>query len=377
MKQVVVKIRNAVLSLVYRYILKPIFFLFEPETTHKSMIIFGELLGRFGITRWLLRISFGYQNEKLSQDVAGLHFDNPIGLAGGFDKNSQVATVMRDIGFGFAEVGSVTARKCAGNPGKHLWRIPRLKSIAVNIGLKNDGVDVIKKRIAELPANLVIGTNIAFTNDDEVTTAPQAIDDYAYSFEQLASLGSYTTLNISCPNRHHDKMFWEPDALDMLLKRVTAIRTKKPLFIKLSPDMTEEILHGVLDVAMRYPVAGFIISNLVKQRTEDLKNAADVPPTGGLSGGVVSGRSDEVIENVYKYVGPRYIVIGCGGVFSAQDAYDKIKKGATLVQLVSGLIYEGPQVVSSINVGLAELLKKDGFKNISEAIGVDVKNSTV
>lgn len=367
--------RNALLRFGYVHLLKPVFFRFDPEVVHDRMISFGRRLGRFSFTRALGKVFFAFEDPILEQHICSLRFKNPIGLAGGFDKNARAIDFLPSVGFGFIEVGSITARPCEGNAGRHLWRMPQSKSLVVNYGLKNDGVDEIKKRINQrikkriFPNTIPLGTNLAFTNDDSVHTVESAIADYEYSFRTLAETGDYFTVNISCPNRTDDRMFWDEAAFGKMLSRLFAIPTRKPVFIKISPDMTAEIIGNIVAVAKRYPVSGFIVSNLTKDRNNVHIHESNIPEKGGMSGKVVDELSDVAIKEVYRLTQGAYPIIASGGVFSAADAFRKISLGASLIQMITGLVYEGPQVVSEINRGLAELLRQKGFKNIQEAVG--------
>ncbi|OHA58519.1 MAG: dihydroorotate dehydrogenase (quinone) [Candidatus Vogelbacteria bacterium RIFOXYD1_FULL_44_32] len=362
-----IHLRNQILHFGYVLLIKPILFRFNPEFVHDRTVGLGHWLGKFGVTRFLGRLLFSYADPTLRQQIGNLYFKNPVGLAAGFDKNSQMLNWLPALGFGFIEVGSLTAKPGSGNPGQHLWRLPKSKGLAVNFGLKNDGVEAIKPRIKK---NIIpVGTNLAFTNDASTSTVPLAIADFAYSFSALADTGDYFTLNISCPNQTNDRLFWDPVALDQLLARLFAITTTKPVFIKISPDMTPDIIDEVVAVATRYPIAGFIISNLTKDRNNPRVLDQSVPPVGGMSGKVVAELADRAIAQVYKKTGGQYTIIGCGGIFSATDAYHKIGLGASLLQLVTGLVFEGPQLVSEINLGLAKLLRQNGYKNIQEAVG--------
>ncbi len=360
-------LRNQILHFGYVYLIKPILFCFDPEFVHDQTVMIGHWLGKFGVTRFLGRLLFSYSDPILGQQIGNLYFKNPVGLAGGFDKNGQLLNFLPAVGFGFTEVGSITAKPSQGNPGRHLWRLPQSKGLVVNFGLKNDGVEVIKQRIKK--NTIPVGTNLAFTNDSSTSTVATAVADFAQSFSTLADTGDYFTINISCPNQTNDRLFWDPVALDELLKRLFTIPTTKPVFIKISPDMTPAIIDGVVAVATRYPIAGFIVANLTKDRNNVWVHDLNVPPTGGMSGKVVAELADRAISQVYKKTQGKYVIIGCGGIFSATDAYHKIGFGASLVQLITGLVFEGPQLVSEINLGLAKILRQNGYKNIQEAVG--------
>ena len=368
----VTKIRGTIAHRLYTGVLKPALFQLDPELVHDRISSFGVLLGMNSVTRAATKLSFAYQNDILGQTIHGIRFANPIGLAAGFDKNAKLTQILPSVGFGWMEVGSITARLCAGNTGKRLHRLPKSKSLVVNYGLMNDGADAVFDRLRNLEFEIPVGTSIAPTNDQETADYRMAIEDYSYSYRKLANVGSYTTLNLSCPNTCHDQPFIDTKKLDELLAVIQKIPTQKPIFIKLSPDLTFKAVDELLAVAKKHGVAGVICTNLTKKRDQAKIKDNDVPIRGGLSGKLVGEQSDALIAHVAKAWGKTFTLVGCGGVFSAGDAYRKIRLGASLIQLITGMIYEGPQLIGQINQGLAELLRRDGFNSISEAVGVDV-----
>jgi dihydroorotate dehydrogenase len=312
---------------------------------------------------------FSYTNPKLEQTVAGIHFVNPIGLAAGFDKDAVLTDIMAEVGFGFEEVGSITGEKCAGNPRPRLWRMKKSKGLVVYYGLKNAGCAIIAKRLSGKRFSLPIGTSVAMTNDETTATREAGIADYAKAFRSFVDIGDYVTINISCPNTCGGEPFTDPEALDTLLMTIDTIPTKKPIFLKISADLPTEQLDAIIAVSDRHRVTGFICTNLTKKRgTEHIKDE-NIPAHGGMSGKVVKDLSDAMIEYMYGKTRGRYTIIGCGGIFSAADAYKKITLGASLVQMITGMIFEGPQVISEINQGLVHMIEADGFKTIAEAVG--------
>ncbi len=364
-------LRNRVIGFVYKNALKPLFFRVNPETIHDHMVRVGKLLGRYGISRYFTKALFSYQHPSLEQTLLGIHFKNPIGLAAGFDKNAELTDIMPAVGFGFQEVGSITGEACIGNQKPRLWRLKSSQALVVNYGLKNDGCEAIARRLRPKHFALPIGTNIAKTNCAQTCELDEGIADYVKAFSQFTAIGAYFTINISCPNAFGGQPFTEPARLDALLTQLDEIVTPKPIFLKLSPDISEENLEHILDVAMRHRIHGFICSNLTKNRDTPLIKEHPLPEQGGISGKVVEPLANKLIADVYRHTKGKYIIIGCGGVFSADDAYRKIKLGASLVQLITGMIFEGPQLISSINQGLVALLKRDGFSTIAEAVGKD------
>lgn len=352
--------------------MKPIFFRMDPEFVHDQMTGVGVLLGRWNLGRKITAGFFDYKNKILWQNILGINFENPIGLSAGFDKDARLTDILPSVGFGFAEVGSITAKPCLGNPKPRLWRLPESKSLVVYYGLKNEGCEIIAERLRKKKFAIPIGISIAMTNCKENLDLETAVKDYTKGFKTMESLADYITVNISCPNAGGGQPFVAPDKLDRLLTELDKIETKKPIFMKLSPDLSEQELDKLLDVARAHRVHGFITTNLTKKR-EGNANIFDIsiPQKGGMSGKIVDRMSDKTLKYIYKKEGKRFILIGCGGVFNAEDAYRKIRLGASLIQLITGMIYEGPQSISEINRGLAALLKRDGFTNVSQAIGID------
>ncbi|MFQ5474506.1 MAG: quinone-dependent dihydroorotate dehydrogenase, partial [Candidatus Nanoarchaeia archaeon] len=296
--------------------------------------------------------------------------NNPIGLAAGFDKNAEIIPTIRAVGFGYTEVGSVTGEPCEGNPKPRLWRLPQSKSLVVFYGLKNRGCKAISKKLKGKKFKIPLGVSVAKTNDASTISVAAGIADYVKAFKSFVAIADYITINISCPNTFGGEPFTDAKKLDSLLKTVRKVKCKKPVFLKISPDLSHNQLKGIVKLALKYKITGLICANLTKNR-KNKKIVEKVPEKGGLSGKVVEELSNRQIRQAYKLSKGRLVLIGCGGVFSAKDAYKKIKAGASLIQLITGMIYEGPQVISEINQGLAKLLKEDGFKNIKEAIAHD------
>jgi len=369
--------RNYIIQKSYKWALKPVFFEIDPEIIHDYMSMFLHFWGKYVITRKATYACFGYSNSALEQNILGINFKNPIGLSAGFDKNATLMSIMPSIGFGFEEVGSITGEVCSGNPKPRLWRLKKSQSLAIHYGLTNDGCEVIAKRLNGKKFTFPVGINIAKTNCKETIDTDKAIGDYFKAYKAFANIGDYFTINISCPNAFGGQPFTDSAKLNALLEKILSIPKNKPIFLKLSPDLNNEEIDEIINVAKKWKVDGFICTNLTKNRNN--KNIVDeiVPKLGGLSGKVVDNLSDKLIRYIWEKtddlstpLGERkFIIIGSGGIFTAEDAYRKIKAGASLVELITGMIFEGPQMISDINLGLVRLLKSDGYKNISEAIG--------
>jgi len=345
----------------------------DPEYIHDRMVGIGAWLGSHAGTRTITSWFFEYKNPMLEQDILGIHFLNPVGLAAGFDKNARIAGYMADVGFGFAEIGSITAQPSKGNSGKRLWRLPKSRGLVVNYGLSNEGAKAVCERLRKSAFRIPVGVSMAKTNCAECAIDEVGIEDHIGSFKTCLDVGDYYTINVSCPNAFGGQPFHRPETLDRLLSALDQIPTSKPIFLKLSPDAPTADLDDVVAVANRHRVHGFILTNLTKRyelpSIDQDELATQNITTGGISGKPVEELSNLLIKHLYQTTRGKYVIIGCGGIFTAEDAYKKIKCGASLVQLITGMIYEGPQLIGEINHGLVKLLEKDGYKNISEAVG--------
>ncbi len=354
---------------VYRHVAKPLMFRQSPDSVHTYTVKVGELVQKSAILRGLIHWAWAYQNEPvLAQDIAGLHFKNPVGLSAGFDKNIQLAPLMRAIGFGFMAGGSITNRYCAGNPRPWFHRLPKEKSLVVNAGLANDGAWPILKRLrqAKRPADLPLNISVARTNDAKTVRDEDGIKDYLDCLKRLGNIPEMIEINISCPNTYGGEPINKPVKLNRLLKGVDELSLRAPIFVKMPSDLAWPEFQKLLEVIIKHQIIGVTISNLQKIRT-----GIDIDPTikGNLSGKPVEAASNQLIRQTYKKYGKRLVIIGVGGIFSAEDAYQKIKFGASLVGLITGIIYQGPQLIGEVNCKLVELLAQDGFNNIQDAIG--------
>lgn len=357
----------------YENILKPVFFRFDPEHVHDFIVLLGEKLGNFSLGRWVVSIFCEYDSPVLRTHVAGLDFKNPVGLAAGFDKDVRLTQIMPSVGFGFMEVGAITHHPYQGNKGLRLTRLPDDKSLIVYYGLKNIGSEAIEKKLKRLQFKIPVGINIAKTNRVDIK-GEKSVEDYAATYRMLAHYFAYVTLNISCPNAQDGCTFQDPALLDELLTAIAREKKAGPVFLKLSTHLTTQEVDAILAVVGKYSfVDGFIIGNLSKRRDildlKSLPEKLNLIPQGGISGKPLKEISTNLIRHIYQRTKGKYVIIGLGGIFTAEDAYEKIKAGASLVQIVTGLIYGGPQTVKRINKGLVELLRRDEYTNISEAVG--------
>ncbi len=365
---------------IYQNIAKPILFKIDPETVHTTLVHFGEILGENETFRQLLSNTYAQKNPALSQEIVKIEFNSPIGLAAGFDYEARLTQILAPLGFGFGSVGTITNLPYEGNPRPRLQRVPKSKSLLINKGFKNLGTDVTIKKLQNKNFNIPIGISIGRTNSKTISTQKESIEDIVQSFikfEKAGTHNSYYELNISCPNLFGPVSFYPPKNLDELLTEVDSLNISKPIFVKMPISETNYDTARMLEVVTRHSPKGVIIGNLQKDRTlldkEDAKHINNLK--GGLSGKPTFQRSNELITLTYKHFGKKLIIIGCGGVFNTDDAFEKITHGASLVQLITGMIFEGPQLISEINDGLGKKLKAKGFKNIAEAIGSEVTTS--
>jgi len=233
MKDSLVAFRNFLAKVKYKYIWKPVFFIFDPENIHDKMTAFLQVFGKYVITRKLTYFCFGYSNKILEQNIFGLNFKNPVGLSAGFDKNATLVDIMSSLGFGFMEVGSITAKPYGGNPKPRLYRLPEAKSLRVNYGLKNLGAEVLHEQLKNKTwplRSFPLGINIAKTNAPETSDVNKGTEDYFFTYKTFQDVGNYFTINISCPNTCEEKpIFAEPENLDLLLNKIFSIPKVKPV----------------------------------------------------------------------------------------------------------------------------------------------------
>ncbi len=348
----------------------------NPEQVHERMAQTGYFLGQHLFSRKLVKQLFDYQSPVLAQKLHGLEFNNPIGLAAGFDYDGYMALIMKSVDFGFNTVGTVTAQPYEGNPLPRLTRLVESKSILVNKGFKSQGAVEVAKRLDAMPfEDHTLGVSVGSSNIPSVNTISLAIQDYIKTFNEFAGKPyvKYFELNISCPNTSMTESFTKRENFETLVREVTALKLTKPVFVKMPSQEPSVVCEDIFDVALKYGLNTFIFSNLVKNRETAPLSAADRSKIqglkGNLSGKPVFDASNNLLKQMHRKYKHNVTLVGCGGVFNAQDAYTKIKSGASLVQMITGMIFEGPQVIGKINHDLAKLIKDDGFDNISQAVG--------
>ena len=361
---------------------RPLLFRLGAEQAHTLSMDSARLLQALHALA-IIKPLFSFEHETLRQSVWGIDFSNPVGLAAGFDKNAVLLPFFEVLGFGFTEVGSISARKASGNKKPRLFRLPEDSAIINRMGLNNQGAKKVSRHVRHLAERRTrpVGINLVKTHDPAIM-GDQAIEDFRISFRLLAPLADYITLNISCPNTTEGKTFEEPKALDALLSAVFEERKTAdlnvPILIKLSPPLNDRVVfdsavEDIIDLSKAYGVAGFIASNTMPDR-DHLQTSSDVLEKigwGGLSGAPLEKRATRLVKYVFRRTEGRWPIIGVGGIASPEAAYAKIRAGASLVQLYTGLAYEGPGLIKRIKQGLVQLLEKDGLSNIQEAVGLD------
>lgn len=369
-----IAVSTTIVYWLYKYIGKPIFFLIDPLIIHETMTRSGEILGSFSLTKNSVSALLRFDDPMLLQDIEGITFKTPIGLAAGFDYEARLTQITPSLGFGFQSVGTITYGSYQGNPAPMLGRLPKSQSLMVNKGFKNGGATAIVNKLKHKNFEIPVGISIGQTNTKRLTTHKEAIEDIVKAFmvfETSTVNHSYYELNISCPNLQSSISFYDPKRLKQLLHEIDKLQLVHPLFIKMPIDRTNQETLELLDIVARHSAAGVIFGNLQKDRKHPSLDVFEVSqfPVGNFSGRPTFDRSNELIALCYKHFSNRLDIIGCGGVFSAKDAYKKITLGASLIQLITGMIFVGPQLIADINLHLVDLLKQDGFRHISEAIG--------
>jgi len=363
--------------MLYKILLKPILFSLDAEFVHERMLFLGEMLGNWSFGKKIIKEIFYFKNTKLTQKIAGIKFENPIGLSAGYDYDAKLTQIISSVGFGYATVGTITNIPYEGNPRPRLARLPISKSILVNKGFKSIGADKVIKKLNRLSFDVPIGISIGRSNSPKLKNIKQSIDDIIDAFtkfEKAKIKNAYYELNVSCPNLIHGSSsitFYPSKNLDMLLTALDKLNISKPIFVKMPISESDKTFDSMLKVIVKHKIAGVIIGNLQKDRANPTFNKNEIKKAGkgNFSGIPCRARSNELIARTFKKYGNKLIIIGCGGVFDARDAYEKIKLGASLIMMITGLIYEGPQIVANINKKLVVELKKDGYKKISEAVG--------
>lgn len=337
----------------YKALIRPIFFAFDPEKIHHFTFSLIKSFCGIPLVSRLFRTMYTVSDKKLEREVFGLTFKNPVGLAAGFDKDARLYNELANFGFGFIEIGTVTPRPQEGNPKKRLFRLKGDKAIINRMGFNNEGVFAAVERLKNRKTDIIIGGNIGKNTN---TDPDHYTQDYTDCFEALHPYVDYFVVNVSCPNVGSHAKLQDKDYLLELLNTLQSLNKAhnepKPIVLKIAPDLNNQQLDEIVDVIKESKIDGVIASNTSVNR-EGLK-ASDkkleaIGYPGGLSGKPIADRSTKVISYLHKKSNGAFPIIGVGGIHSPQDALEKIEAGASLVQLYTGFIYEGPKLVKNIN----------------------------
>ena len=345
---------------------KKIIFKLDPEVAHNIVEFFLKNLDSFPII-FNPFIEKNFIDDKiLNQKIFNKTFYNPVGLAAGFDKNATMIRAMTALGFGFSEIGTVTPKPQKGNPKPRLFRYPTYESIQNAMGFNNDGMYIIQKRLKKLyPFATPIGINLG---KNKTTPEKEALKDYEQLIKTFKDLSDYMVVNISSPNTPGLRDLQNEEFIKALFKMAKDI-TNTPILLKIAPDMSESKAIDLTSMAIEAGADGIIATNT----TTDYSILPNAKEFGGISGKVLKEKSYNLFKAISKELFGKTILISVGGIDSAQEAYKRIKAGANMVQVYTALIFKGPSLIKNINEGLIKLLKEDGFDNINDAIGADIK----
>ncbi|WP_136606828.1 quinone-dependent dihydroorotate dehydrogenase [Paenibacillus dokdonensis] len=362
--------------MLYRNVAKPFFFKMDPEKAHHMVIgglhTAGSLPGGSSLLQSMYGVS---ETPDLAVDLFGLHFPTPVGLAAGLDKNAAAVEGFSSIGFGFMEVGTVTPKGQPGNDQPRLFRLPPDEALLNRMGFNNEGAEAMAQKLSRLKSRSIpVAVNIG---KNKVTPNEEAYNDYLECIRKLYPYGDFFVVNISSPNTPDLRNLQYGSELSSLIAHImNEMRQQarihgesKHILVKIAPDVSNEELEMMIDALSASGISGIIATNTTIGR--DGLTHPNKKETGGISGRPLRARSTEVVSRVYKQTGGRLPIIGSGGIFTAEDAYEKIRAGASLVEIYTALIYEGPEVNRRLHAGLRELLRRDGLTHISEAVGAD------
>lgn len=348
------------------HLIRPLLFRLDAETTHH--LVFRFLTA----AQWVLARRAAYTSAALGQQLWGLSFPNPIGLAAGFDKDARLPLAWSGLGFGFAELGTITAQAQPGNPRPRIFRLVDQLALINRLGFNNAGAADAAARLGRLDRTerqIPLGINLG---KSRLTPLTDAVNDYQISFRHLAPHADYVVINVSSPNTPGLRDLQAQAHLTELLSALQAendrLPARRPLLVKLSPDMADDDLGAAVAAIERLRADGIVATNTTTRR-DLLRRPVD--EGGGLSGAPLRQLATQTIRRVFQLSGGRLPIIGVGGVFTAEDAYEKIRAGASLVQVYTGFIYQGPTLPLDLCHGLEQLLRRDGHEHVSQAVGTD------
>ena len=360
--------------MVYRSLVRRLLFSLPPETAHELALHSLSLLNAKALEEFVARRYASGPSLPITR--FGLTFENPVGLAAGFDKDGVALRALAALGFGFIEAGTVTFHPQPGNPRPRLFRLPEDKALINRAGFNNSGAAAFAKRVAGEKLRCVLGVSIG---KSKITPLEEATEDYLSSFELVYGVADYVAVNVSSPNTPQLRQLQQSEQLSALLSALqeknVALQHQRsrrmPLLVKLSPDLTTEDLEMIVDVVTRLEIDGIIATNTTITRDNLRTDKASVAKIGegGLSGAPLRATSTRMVAQLYRLTKGRTPIIGVGGIFTAEDAWEKIAAGASLVQLYTGFIYRGPSIAREINEGLQQILNREGFPHLDAAVG--------
>ncbi|MCP4700116.1 MAG: quinone-dependent dihydroorotate dehydrogenase [Gammaproteobacteria bacterium] len=355
-------------------LLKPLLFMLQAETAHKAALGVGSLVRNIPGGTKIVNSLYQYSDARLSQSLHGIDFENPVGLAAGFDKNAAHIDFLASLGLGFIEIGSVSNHPRGGNPLPRLFRLPKDRALINRMGLNNDGANAVARNLQHTQTQLPIGINMVKTHDPRIA-GDAAIKDFSECYRKLAAFGAYHTLNISCPNTAEGKTFEDPEALAELLQEISTVRTQlalqTPLFIKISSDLPLDSVEKTVSLCLDYGVCGLVAANTSNSR-KLLRTSAETLAAigkGGLSGAPLFSKSLNSIATAYQAAAGKLMIIGTGGVMKPGDALQMLQAGASLVQIYTGMVYYGPSLCLDINRFLSRHCQQHSLESITEVIG--------
>ena len=343
----------------YHFLIRPLLFLIDPERVHHFVFTFLKISGKIPGVNVLVRLLFCHKNQKLQRNILGLTFSNPVGLAAGFDKDAKLVDELADLGFGFIEIGTLTPKPQPGNDKPRLFRLSDDQALVNRMGFNNKGVVAAVENLKKRKRNVIVGGNIG---KNKVTPNEKAMEDYAYCFEALHPYVDYFVVNVSSPNTPGLRELQEKEPLRKLLSDVKSLSLSKakpkPVLLKIAPDLSNSQLDDIIQILQETKTDGVIATNTTISRDGLTSTAAQLEKigNGGLSGKPLTNRATQVIRYLRERLGKNYPIIGVGGIMSEEDAIEKIKAGADLIQIYTGFIYEGPGLVKRINKKLLTTL---------------------
>lgn len=367
----------------YQKLIRPILFQMQPEQAHEQAMHVLKFASNSSILKSL--VSDFCQPQKLSIELAGIHFPNPVGLAAGMDKNAVALPIWESLGFGFCEIGGITRHAQPGNPKPRMFRAPQTEALINRMGFNNDGLDSVARRLADWKSadawpKAPVAINLG---KSKITPLEEAPEEYGMLLQRLWTYGDLFVVNVSSPNTPDLRKLQQADALKTIIKALESVRTacvnefpnqpSRPIFLKVDPDMPREALNEILDACLDSSLNGIVATNTTLSRPAPEQTDTERPlvydEQGGLSGRPLKQRSTDLIRHIYEYTSGKLPIIGVGGIFNAQDAWEKICAGASLLQVYSGMVYQGPTLARSIVEGLSTQVARHSLKSIASAVG--------